>query len=153
MSTLVRWAPARDFAQMQRAMDRMFDETWRSLQSRTASALPVDVYETDTAYTIVASLPGVKADVLAISLHDGVLTISGELIPVALPENATALVVERSAGKFSRSLRLPEAVEAGQVEATLQDGVLTLSLPKTPDAQPRLIPVRQAVTEGSPSAN
>lgn len=153
MSTLVRWTPARDFAQMQRAMDRMFDETWRSLQARTATALPVDVYETDTAYTIVASLPGVKADALNLALHDGVLTISGELQPVALPENATALVVERTAGKFSRSLRLPEAVEASQVEAVLNDGVLTLTLPKTPEAQPRLIPVRQSAVEGSPSAN
>lgn len=153
MSTLVRWAPARDFAQMQHAMDRMFDETWRGLQARTAAMLPVDVYETDTTYTVVASLPGVKADALSLALHDGVLTISGELVPVALPENATALVVERNAGKFSRSLRLPEAVEAAQVEATLNDGVLLLTLPKTVDAQPRLIPVRQAATGGSPSAN
>jgi HSP20 family protein len=153
MSTLVRWAPARDIAHMQRAMDRMFDETWRSLQARTASALPVDVYETDTAYTIVASLPGVNADALSIALHDGVLTISGELQPVPLPENATALVVERSVGKFSRSLRLPEAVEATQVEAVLNDGVLTLMLPKTREGQPRLIPVRHSATEGSPSAN
>ncbi|MFN8379956.1 MAG: Hsp20/alpha crystallin family protein [Anaerolineae bacterium] len=153
MSTLVRWAPARDIAQMQRAMDRMFDETWRSIQARTATSLPVDVYETDTTYTIVASLPGVKADALNISLHDEVLTISGELTPVALPENATAMVVERNAGKFSRSLRLPEAVDAAQVEAVLNDGVLTLTLPKTADAQPRLIPVRQVVSQGSPSAN
>lgn len=153
MSTLVRWAPVRDLAQMQRAMDRMFDETWRGLQSRTAAALPVDVYETDTAYTIVASLPGIKADALNLSLHDDVLTISGEILPVVVPENAIALVVERNAGKFSRSLRLPEAVEADQVEAVLNDGVLTLTLPKTPNAQPRLIPVRQTATAGSPSAN
>lgn len=152
MSTLVRWAPAREIAQMQRAMDRMFDETWRSLQSRTASALLVDVFETDTAYTIVASVPGVTAEALNLSLHDGVLTIAGELVQTPIPENATALVVERSAGKFSRSLRLPEAVEAGQVEAVLNEGVLTLTLPKTPNAQPRLIPVR-AAGNGGPSAN
>lgn len=153
MSTLVRWSPARDLAQMQRAMDRMFDETWRNVAARTTASLPVDVYETDTAYTIVASLPGVKADALNLALHDGVLTISGELEPIVVPENATALVVERSAGKFNRSLRLPDAVEATQVEALLHEGVLTLTLPKSQDAQPRLIPVRHAGVEGSPSAN
>jgi HSP20 family protein len=153
MSTIVRWSPARDFALMQRAMDRMFDESWRASQARSMGNLPVDVYETDTAYTVVASVPGVRADALNIAMHDGVLTISGEFVQTALPENAHALVVERGTGKFSRSLRLPEAVELAQIEAVLQEGVLTLSLPKTADAQPRMIPVRQAETHGSPSAN
>ncbi len=153
MSTIVRWSPAREFALMQRAMDRVLDETWRGIQARSAVTLPVDVYETETAYTVVASVPGVKADGLNIALHDGVLTMSGELAPVAQPDNARALVVERSAGKFSRSLRLPEAVEVGQIEAVLTDGVLTLTLPKTLEAQPRLIPVRQTTSNGSPSAN
>ena len=71
---------------------------------------PVDVYETDSAYTVVASLPGVKADALTISMHDGVLTIAGELVKAALAEDARALVVERGAGKFSRSLRQPVCV-------------------------------------------
>lgn len=153
MSTIVRWAPARDFAQMQRVMDRMFDESWRTAQVRSAGNLPVDVYETDTAYTVIASLPGVKAEALNIAMHDGVLTMTGEFAPLALPENAQALVVERGTGKFSRSLRLPEVVEVAQIEAVLHDGVLTLSLPKSADAQPRLIPVRQGDTVGSPSAN
>ncbi|HYO89038.1 MAG TPA: Hsp20/alpha crystallin family protein [Candidatus Limnocylindrales bacterium] len=153
MSTIVRWAPARDFNLMQRAMDRMFDESWRNAQIRVTANLPVDVYETDSAYTVVASLPGVKADALTISMHDGVLTIAGELVKAVLPEDARALVVERGAGKFSRSLRLPEVVEVAQIEAVLTDGVLTLSLPKTAEAQPRMIPVRQAETHSSPSAN
>lgn len=153
MSTIVRWSPVRDFSQMQRAMDRMFDENWRNAQIRSAGNLPVDVYETDTAYTVVASLPGVKADALNIAMHEGVLTITGEFMQVALPEGAQALVVERGTGKFSRSLRLPEVVEVAQIEAVLHDGVLTLALPKSADAQPRLIPVRQGDTTGSPSVN
>ncbi len=149
MSTIVRWSPARDIALMQ----RMFDEAWRSAEARSAFTLPVDVYETDTAYTVVASLPGVQADALNIAMHDGVLTIAGEFVQNPLPENTHALVVERGAGKFSRSLRLPDAVDVAQIEAVLNEGVLTLSLPKTPDAQPRMIPVRQAETHRTPSAN
>jgi HSP20 family protein len=143
MSTIIRWNPVREFAGRQSAFDRFFDETWRSYRNvETSLALPLDVHETETAYHVVAALPGVLADSINVNLHDDILTISGELPQNTYPENARALLLERTYGKFSRSIRLPEAVVADQIEATLDNGVLTLNLPKSPEAQPKTIPVR-----------
>ncbi|MEP7294366.1 MAG: Hsp20/alpha crystallin family protein [Chloroflexota bacterium] len=146
MTTVVRWNPIREMAAMQGALDKLFEDNWRSVRSSAnAGSLALDVYETDQAYRVNAVVPGVNAEVLNISLHDGVLTISGE-VPQAPLENSRALLLERTYGKFQRSIRLPQAVDTNAVEATVENGVLTLSLPKTPEAQPRLIPVKSHVT-------
>lgn len=142
MTTVVRWNPAREMAAMQNTLDRLFDENWRAARNGAhASNLALDVHETDQAYFVSAVVPGVTAEALNISLHDGILTISGE---IAQPthENARALLLERGYGKFQRSIRLPLAVDASAVEASIENGVLTLTLPKAPEAQPRQIPVK-----------
>ena len=153
MSTIIRWNPIREMAAMQNAMDRLFEDTWRGYRNvDTSLALPLDVHETETAYHVVAALPGVPSDTVNVSLHDDVLTISGELPQPAYPENARTLLLERTYGKFSRSVRLPEQVVADQIEASLDNGLLTLNLPKTPEAQPKQIPVRVS-TNGNYSNN
>lgn len=144
MTTIIRWNPIREMAAMQSAMDRLFENTWRGVQPTVAgNMLPLDVYESDSAYTVSTTLPGLSIDQIQITLHENTLSISGE---VAQPEadNGRALVQERVYGKFSRSVNLPQPVDAEAVEATYENGVLTLSLPKTPNAQPRLIPVKTA---------
>ena len=145
MTTVVRWNPLREIAAAQNAFDRVFAENWNAARnggSRSAS-LALDVHETDQAYVISAVLPGVNADAINISLHDDVLTIAGE-VAQATNENSRALLLERVYGKFSRSIRLPKPVDSGAVEAHVENGVLTLTLPKTPEAQPRVIPVKTA---------
>ncbi len=142
MTTVVRWNPLQDMAAMQGALDRLFDDTRRNLRnSADVGALALDVHETDQAYIVSAALPGVSADAVNISLHDGVLTISGE-VPQVTHENSRALVLERTYGKFQRVIRLPQPIDASNVEANIENGVLTLTLPKTPEAQPRTIPVK-----------
>lgn len=142
MTTVVRWNPIREMAAMQGAFDRMFDENRRSGRTNVnAGSLALDVHETDAAYVIHAVVPGITADAISISLHDGVLTIAGE-VPQFTLENSKALLIERTYGKFQRSIRLPQEVDANAVEAQVENGVLTLSLPKTPEAQPRTIPVK-----------
>ncbi len=84
---------------------------------------------------------GISADAVNISLHDDVLTISGE-VPQFTLENSRALLLERNHGKFQRSIRLPQTVDVNAVEAQIENGVLTLTLPKSPEAQPRVIPVK-----------
>src|SRR5579871_953912 len=146
MTTVVRWNPIQDMAAMQCALDRLFDETWRNLRNSTdAGALALDVHETDQAYVISAALPGVSADAVNINLRDGVLTISGE-VPQATHENSRALMLERAYGKFQRVIRLPQPIDANNVEANIENGVLTLTLPKTAEAQPRTIPVKTGNT-------
>lgn len=144
MTTVVRWNPVREMAAMQSALDRLFDETWRG--TRTAAnigSLALDVHETDTAYLVSAALPGVSAESVNISLHDGVLTIAAE-VPQLTPENSRALMLERGYGKVQRSIRLPQPIDANAVEATMENGVLSLTLNKTVEAQPRTIPVKAA---------
>ena len=145
MTTIVRWNPIREMAAMQSAMDRLFEETWRGARPSIAgNALALDVHETDQAYVVHTSLPGVEADKINISFQDDVLTISGEVEQAKTNEdqNTRVLLSERSYGKFSRSIRLAQAIDADKVEATYENGVLTLTLPKAPEAQPRLIPVK-----------
>ena len=131
------------------ALQNMFDENnWRTVRpSNGTYTLPLDVYESDANYVVVATLPGVGADNIQVNWHDDVLTISAEL-PQGAP-NAESLkthMIERAAGKVNRSLRLGRPINAEAVEATYENGVLTLTLPKTADAQPKLIPVRTTIS-------
>lgn len=142
---IVRWNPVRDMVAMQNAMDRLFEETWRNAETTANHHLPLDVYETDQAYTVVASVPGLGAEDINITLHEGTLTISGEWVETAAKSdenNTRALLRERTYGKFSRTINLPQIIDADAVEATYENGLLTLALPKQPNAQPRQIPVR-----------
>lgn len=142
MTTVVRWNPVREMAAMQNTLDRLFEDNRRSARNGVnTGSLALDVHETDQAYVIHALVPGVSAEAVSISLHDDVLTIAGE-VPQFTLENSRALLLERSFGKFQRSLRLPQPVDTNAVDAQIENGVLTLTLPKTPEAQPRVIPVK-----------
>jgi HSP20 family protein len=146
--TIVRWNPIREMASMQNAIDRIFDETWRSVRpSFTGDALALDVHENENHYTVITALPGLKPEQISVSLHDGVLTISGEMEQTRTEENVRVLLQERAYGKFSRSVRLPQAIDGENVQASYDNGVLTLTLPKTPEAKPRQIPVRTTVNQ------
>ena len=144
MSTIVRWNPFREIAAMQNTMDRVFDDVWRNTrQEYAARALSLDVQETDAAYHVSANLPGIDDEKINISLHENVLTISAEIEQHKVDEDARVLLRERSYGKFSRSVTLPQAVSNDDVEATYEDGVLYLALPKVPEAQPHSIAVKR----------
>ena len=80
MGTIVRWNPLREMAAMQNAMDRLFEESWRTAwPTNVGNTLAFDVYETDQDYTAIATLPGLNADQIQVSIHEGALTISAEL--------------------------------------------------------------------------
>ena len=145
MSTIVRWNPVREMAAMQNTMDRIFSEAWRNPHTRSADfiSLPLDVNEIDEAYHVVANLPGVSDDNININIQDGVLTISAEIEAEEVDENTRVLLRERSYGKFSRSVTLPQPISIDDVDATYEDGVLHLVLPKVPEVQPKSIPVKR----------
>jgi len=90
-------------------------------------------------YEIVADMPGLGDKDIAVDLHRGVLTISGQSESTSTPGEATHR--ERRAYKFSHSVRLPEEVDDERVSAHVKDGVLTVSLPKKEAVKPRQIPV------------
>ncbi|MBL8153117.1 MAG: Hsp20/alpha crystallin family protein [Anaerolineae bacterium] len=145
MNTIVRWNPFREMAAMQSAMDRLFDESWRGVRPTAAgNTLALDVFETDQAYVLFTTLPGVDPQDLHVSMEDDVLTITGEVPQPAFDDkdNARTLMLERSYGKFTRSVRVGMPVDSDKIEAAYENGVLRLTLPKTPQAQPKVIPVR-----------
>ena len=91
----------------------------------------MDIKETKGALTVTAELPGMNQKEIDVSVHDGVLTISGEK-KVGKEEKGTDYhYIERSYGCFSRSFSLPDTVETEKIEATYKGGVLTVTLPKT----------------------
>jgi HSP20 family protein len=140
--TLMRWNPVREMAVVQSALDRLFEENWRGARS-DGNALALDVHENANSYTVTTTLPGVKADDVKVSLHDDVLTITGEIRqPETRKEDERVLLRERTYGTFTRSIRLPQPINAEQIEATFENGVLNLTLPKREEAQPRQIQVK-----------
>ena len=141
MTTRVRWNPVREMAAMQNIMDQWFEN---GRPTATINNLPLDVYETDSGYVIYTALPGVNPDNINVKVEDDVLTISGEVAKPAFDEkdNVRTLAQERATGKFTRSVRVNTPVDSDKIEAVYENGLLKLALPKTPAAQPRLIPVK-----------
>ncbi len=146
MANIIRWNPIREMAQVQSALDRFFEDDWRRQWpdwSLGANGLALDVDETDGQYLVTTDLPGVNPDNIHITVHDDVLTITAEVPEHEVEhKDAKSLVRERRYGRFSRSVRLPQPVNAAKVEAEYKDGMLKLTLPKSEDAQVKTIPVK-----------
>lgn len=115
---------------------------YRPVGFNGGSRIPVDVRADHDAYTITAITPGLKAEDLKIEILGDVVTLRGEIRPAEGLDQADLLVNELAYGEFSRTLRLPETVNAEKAEAKLIDGMLTVHLPKTEESKPREIPVR-----------
>jgi HSP20 family molecular chaperone IbpA len=101
----------------------------------------VDIFETEKEITLLADMPGVKAEDLVIDLRDNTLTLEGGIATV---ENAKEepIYEEYTTGRFYRQFSLSEVIDQSKIDAQLTDGVLRLSLPKVEKATPRKITVR-----------
>ena len=98
-----------------------------------------EVKETPEAYVVKADMPGVKEEHLDVSLHNGILAISGTRAAEERKEGETYFLYERQYGSFSRSFSLPETADADKVAARLVNGVLTVTIGKREEAKPRKI--------------
>lgn len=147
---VIRVNPIREMVEMQRALDHFFDEAWRpyntngDLEGTAGFKLPLDIIERDDRYIISAALPGIADDSIDLSIDDNVLHIVAELPEPALAEGERILLNERRYGKFGRSLRLTKPVDVEAVEASFDNGVLTLELPFVAEVQPRKIDIKRA---------
>jgi HSP20 family protein len=150
-----RWDPFEDLrsAQDERSqdqMDRLFahalglhgQRQGAAMGSRPAWAPALDISERKDAYLITVELPGVKMDDLEITLEDGLLTIQGERHFAQDSSEQRFHRVERYSGAFRRAITLPAQVQAEQIEATVDNGVLQIVVPKTQEATPKRIQVR-----------
>jgi HSP20 family protein len=100
-----------------------------------------EVRETPDAYLIKADLPGVRDEDLDVSVTGNRVTVSGRRDEEQRRENDTIYVYERAYGNFSRTFTLPEGAASDEIKADIDKGVLTLSIPKKPEVQPKKIKV------------
>jgi HSP20 family protein len=121
--------------------ERAFGEVPVS-RSRSARAVPVDMYETDAGLVVKASVPGIEPKDVDITVTGNVLTIRGEFEEEEGVERGSYYRRERGSGEFQRSLVLPDGINSGGAEASFKHGVLTLRLPKAEEARPKQIKVQ-----------
>jgi HSP20 family protein len=130
---------------MRNWMDRFLDEgrfgSQAGGQGDGSYGLALDVSETEDSYIVRASIPGIDPEDLNITINNNVLTIQGETSEEEEEEDERYHVRERRFGVFVRSVVLPSPVDRENVEATYEDGVLTLRLPKSEENKPRRISV------------
>ncbi|MFT3694252.1 MAG: Hsp20/alpha crystallin family protein [Kofleriaceae bacterium] len=109
----------------------------------TAFAPQFEVKETTDSFVIKADLPGVDEKHLDINVHHGVLSVAGHRDSEERKDGETFALYERQFGSFTRSFALPETADGERIDAQLQNGVLTLSIPKKAEAKPRKIDIKR----------
>lgn len=141
---LKRWDPFREMITLREAMDRLFEESFvrpTVTPRRMRGTLAVDVRETSDAFVISASVPGLKPEDLNINVVGDTVTLSGEINEEA-GEEGSYIHRERRFGPFTRTLTLPTPLNPDKAEAIIENGVLTLTLPKAEEAKPKTIKIK-----------
>ena len=142
--------PAVEVSNLERRINRLFGDAlsnfdWQYRDNAGAAWVPpVDIFEEPDALRIMAEVPGVSPDNLKISLENNVLSIHGTKEQVAQERSERVHRYERTYGAFERSFTLPATVDANNIKASYEHGVLTLTLPKVEKAKPRQIEVKVA---------
>jgi len=131
---------------LREAMDRLFEQSfmqpgWLGAWMGPSDMLPVDVYETDDKLVVKAAVPGVKPEEIEVTVTGDLLTIKGEFRAEEKTENASYLRQERRYGSFSRQIGLPAGVNTDKVQASFENGVLTLEMPKVEEAKVKTVKV------------
>ena len=144
MKKLTRWDPMRDVATLRGLFDRMADEAMvRSYALfEGMGPPPMDMFETDDAVVVEVMMPGVKLENISVSITEDVLNVRGVVEVAEEEEGVDYLVQERRSGTTSRSVRLPTLVEADQASAELEDGILTITIPKVEDVRTKVVEVK-----------
>jgi HSP20 family protein len=153
MTTMMRWDPFQDLRSAQDEMAQMGQmspmlahalglHTQQGSATATAWAPALDISERKDAYLVTVELPGLKSEDLDITMEDGLLTIQGERQFTHDSSEEQFHRVERRYGAFRRSITLPAHVTAEGIEASFEDGVLQILVPKAEEAKPKRIQVR-----------
>jgi len=137
---ILRWDPFREMTSLQSQVNRLTDSLF---PGRSESWVPaVDVFDSAEAVVLKAELPGMKIADIQIEVDDNVLTIKGERSFEEKLDDGRYYRVERRYGTFQRSLALPQGVKADDIDATYEDGILEVTVPKTEAEKPRRIEVQ-----------
>jgi HSP20 family protein len=147
-----RWEPFGDIVSLRDAMDRLFEQSVVRPQRAGSAAgvrvertMPVDVYEKDSDYVIRAYVPGVKAEDVEISAEGETVSIRAHIPGEVEKEEAKSckwLAGELGYGDVVRVLTMPAPIDASKMEAQVENGVLTVAVPKAEEAKPKKILVK-----------
>jgi HSP20 family protein len=143
--TLTRWNPVRDLAGMEvDRLNRMFEAALTGEPiGRGTWVPPVDIFETaDKDVVVKVELPEMKREDIKVTFENDVLSIEGERKFVSNVDREQYHRVERGYGAFRRSFTLPKSVDTAHVQASYQDGVLTVTLPRREEARPKQIQIK-----------
>jgi HSP20 family protein len=140
-----RWDPFREAVSLRDAMNSLLQDSFvrpNGLSAPTVpAALPLDVSETEDAFVVKASLPGIKPEDVEITVQGDTLTIRGESQAEDEKKGEHWHLRERRFGSFQRSVSLATPVNSDRAQASYEHGVLTLTLPKSEAAKPRQIKI------------
>jgi HSP20 family protein len=150
MANLARWDPFQDLLAIQDEMNQLFGQAMgqggRAASGGEAGARAwapaLDIAERNDAYVVTVEVPGIKPEELDITIENGALTISGERRFETESKEQQFHRIERRYGAFRRSITLPNRVKADAVEASFEDGLLQVVVPKAEEAKPKRIEVR-----------
>ena len=142
-----RWQPLSELMSLRQAMDRLFEDSFvrppRGLVTLGEIAAPaLDVYQTSNEVVVKAALPGLKPEDVNIDITSETLTIRGESKAEQEIKKEDYLYKERRYGSFSRSVVLPSGLKTDKAEATMENGILTLMIPKLEEVKPKKISVK-----------
>jgi len=149
--SMQRWDPFSDIVSLREAMDRLFEQSvvrpQRGQTQTTAGArvMPIDLFEKDNDYVIRAFVPGASADSVDISAERDSVVIKAHIPGEMEKEEANQyrwMLGELGYGDVVRAVTLPAAIDAAKMEATVENGVLTLVVPKAEEAKPKKIAVK-----------
>lgn len=139
-------APWPGFANLRKEMDRLFERVgdWDLPEMRAFGdwTPSLDISETKDALTVKAEIPGIDSKDISVSVDGQMLTIKGEKKHEKEEKDEQFYRTERAYGAFARTVRLPTSVDASKVTASYKNGLLTVTMPKTPGAKGNLIPVK-----------
>ena len=145
--SLTQWDPFREMDTLRNEVERIFEDTLSRMGMRPWGRdggqlfVPVDLIETDENVLIMASLPGVRPEDVDISVKGNTMTISGE-IKTEEAEKGEVHFRERPTGSFRRSFSLPTGVNTDKVNATFENGVLRITVPKSEEVKPKKIQIK-----------
>ncbi len=141
-TTLTRWDPFQQLAEMQREVERVLGRTPHNGEQLRAWVPVVDIEQTKDALVLRFDLPGIRKEDVSIEVDGRTLTVSGERKEEKEENHEGFYSRERLIGKFSRSFMLPENVDDSEIQAEVKEGVLTIKVPRPAEQKPHKVEIK-----------
>jgi HSP20 family protein len=147
---IIRWDPFRDVVTLRERMNRMFEDVFsgRAQEGKeltTSTWAPsVDIFETEKELVLTAEIPGIDEKDVEIKIEDNTLSLKGERKFEKETKEENYHRIERSYGSFYRAFTLPNSIDPEKIQATHENGVLKITMPKRDELQPRKVKILKA---------